>query len=106
MNIPKLFNVQLVVRISLLGELDPPADPPAIGIGENLPDDPIKAHAVILERYANKLAPVVPIGPVFAGPDGPEGVSMNLNAKIAAHDFTELQSILKKFSDVLDSLTP
>ena len=100
----KLFNVQLVVRISLVGELEPLPDPEP-SISENLPDDPIKASAVLLERYADKTLRAPPLIP-YVGQDGPEGVTMNLNAKIAAAGFDDLQAILAKFNAALTSLTP
>jgi hypothetical protein len=95
----KLFNLQLIVRINLIGELETDEQEPEPSITDNLPDDPVKATGKMLERYAKKLEPknlAIPYAP-----DGPEGVSLNMSTKIAAGSFEELQAILQKFNAVL-----
>ncbi|TMI88325.1 MAG: hypothetical protein E6H00_12900 [Bacillati bacterium ANGP1] len=98
----KLFNVQLMVSISLIGEMEPPPEP---SITENLPDDPVKASAVMLERYA-KITLEKPSSQYMGPYAGPEGVSMNKSVKIAASSFVDLQEILAKFNATLVSLSP
>lgn len=99
----KLFNVNVAVRITEIGELQDPQPSFAEELAKDFRDDPLKAQAKLMEKAASLMAPPKVVG-FFPG-DAPAGVSMNSNVQIAAGSFEELQAILQKFHEVGASLT-
>lgn len=100
----KVYSLTLSVRIALIGEMDPEPVPAQPALSDNLPDDPVKASAVILDRLDHYLTKSAP--PMFPGqPVENDQMAMNETHKIVATNFEELQAVLAKFHATAESCT-
>lgn len=98
----KIFQIQLGVEITEVGELQDPKPSFAEEIERDIRDDPVKAQAKLVDKLTSIAVPS-PAMAVF--PARPTGLTMSDSVKITAGSFEELQTILRKFHDLAQSLT-